>query len=231
MNRFIFSLVSVSVGFVIVVISAVSLGQDRISGEVYAQTSVATQSGLLEASASASEQALESVESSTVSYYLPYPGILPDHVLYPLKMLRDKLKLLLAQSPRQKAELTLLYADKRIGAAQVLVLGGKDQLGVDTAVKSQGYLSQSIIEAQKFDDQEFIDKLTNAVTKHAEILAGLKADIDTNDISRYEGVVETNSQLMQGLLNKRSEVSESQVETKDEASVEIEEISPAEFGR
>ncbi len=49
-----------------------------------------------------------------VEYNLPYPGILPDHPLYFLKQLRDKILDFLITDPVKKAEFYILQADKRL---------------------------------------------------------------------------------------------------------------------
>src|SRR5690606_8329732 len=105
-------------GFLMVEVSAIATGQERIEGEVSAETAVDTQYDLIEASESASVQ--DDLAETSSDYYLPYPGILPDHMLYPLKMIRDKMRLLLANNLSTKTSLQLLYANKRIGAAEVL---------------------------------------------------------------------------------------------------------------
>lgn len=77
-------------------------------------------------------------------HMLPYPGILPDNPLYSLKMLRDKGRLLGARSPKDKLELLVLYADKRIGAAYYLAVGNKVPLAYTTLLKAEHYMGQAI---------------------------------------------------------------------------------------
>jgi hypothetical protein len=75
-------------------------------------------------------------QQEEVDYFLPYPGILPDHFLYPLKMIRDRIWLWLTINPLKKADLLLLFADKRLGAGKALVEGNKIELGINTLTKS-----------------------------------------------------------------------------------------------
>ena len=184
------------VGFVIVVISAVSLGQDRVVTKARAQEAVmldrqASESGVLE----------DVVIETQTDYYLPYPGILPDHPLYSVKMLRDKLRLFLA-SGAQKNELRLLYANKRIGAAKALVDGGKQELGISTAMKAEGYLNQLV--GQDFDQlsDEFLSDVFLASKKHREILSSISKQIDEGLITRLETVEKANSATVDK-LNER----------------------------
>ena len=79
-----------------------------------------------------------------VDYPLPWPGILPDHFLYPVKMIRDRIWFWLTTDSLKKAELLLKFADKRIWAAQMLVDKGKADLGVTTATKAEKYLERAI---------------------------------------------------------------------------------------
>ncbi len=113
-------------------------------------------------------------------YYLPYPGILPDNPLYTLKTLRDRVRLWLTFDEGRKAQWELLYADKRINAAQALVAGGKVELGISTATKGEKYLEQAVdreIKMQKSgrDVKSDLMVLSKAVDKHLEILQDLKS--------------------------------------------------------
>mgnify|MGYP006910750959 CR=1 FL=1 len=76
-------------------------------------------------------------KSEGIDYYLPYPGILPDNPLYWIKMIRDKVLLYLTREPRTRFDRLLVYADKRLGAAKILIEGRKIQLGVTTATKGE----------------------------------------------------------------------------------------------
>ena len=74
------------------------------------------------------------------NYVLPYPGILPNHRLYPLKALRDNFLEFFTRVPIQKANLYLLFADKRINMAQILARDGEWELAETTASKAEKYL-------------------------------------------------------------------------------------------
>lgn len=140
--------------------------------------------------------------SGQVQYYLPYPGILPDSSLYNLKALRDKVSLWLTMDQYARAQKELLYADKRIGAAQALVLGGKSNLGVSTATKAEKYLEQSVndaIEANKTRDaKSFLGMLLKATAKHLEILDQFKTEASGDDVPTIE-----KSRMMTLLLQEK----------------------------
>jgi hypothetical protein len=113
-----------------------------------------------------------------VDYYLPYPGILPDSFLYPLKMIRDRIWLWLTVEPVRKSEVLLLFADKRLKAGEALIEGGKEALGLETISKGEKYLEQAIIQAEKAKEAgketaALYEKLAQASLKHQEVLGNL----------------------------------------------------------
>ncbi len=106
-----------------------------------------------------------------VDYYLPYPGLLPDHPLYWLKMVRDRAQLIITTNKDAKAERLLLYADKRLGAAWALIEGNKTALGVSTLTKAEKYLDQAWNEGKGTPVEE---RLSKAIKKHLEVARSLK---------------------------------------------------------
>ena len=128
------------------------------------------------------EEADES-DKKSVDYALLWPGILPDHFLYPIKMIRDRIWLWLTIEPLKKSELLLSFADKRIWAAQMLVDKGEVDLGVSTATKAEKYL-ESAIQQEEIAQQEgketkaFLERLAKAAQKHEEILLDMREKVD-----------------------------------------------------
>jgi len=114
----------------------------------------------------------------TIDYVLPYPGVLPDSPFYTIKMIRDRIVLLLTTDPINKTEKLLLYADKRLGAAQALFEGNKANLGASTVTKAEKYLEQAATEYQQAkktnkDVSLLFQKLNLATLKLEEVLNGL----------------------------------------------------------
>lgn len=110
-----------------------------------------------------------------VLYYLPYPGILPDHPVYWTKMLRDRIVELLTTNNEKRVDLWILYADKRLGAAKVLVEGNKAEQGVLTATKANGYLTKAVARVEEMKGKgvnvgEVANKMERETLKHAQIL-------------------------------------------------------------
>ena len=125
-------------GFSLVLVSALRLSFQ--SGEL-GKTVVFAQEITIEEENKEDQEAtqaaeLKEIETEEVNYYLAYPGILPDHPLYWLKMARARILLLLTNDQLQKFDRRLLYADKRLGAAKVLIEGNQPGLGVTTATKA-----------------------------------------------------------------------------------------------
>lgn len=114
----------------------------------------------------------------TVDYVLAYPGMLPDNLFYPLKMIRDRITLFFTTENSKKASLLLLFADKRLASAQALVGEGKVELAIETATKGEKYLEEAV-ETEKMavsegnKDAIFLDKLGTACLKHEETLLGM----------------------------------------------------------
>jgi len=130
--------------------------------------------------------------SESVDYSLVYPGILPDHFLYPVKMIRDRIWLWLTFNPLKKAEFMLLLADKRLGAAKALMEGNKSELGVSTLTKGEKYFLQAVAQeriakAKGESTQAFLEKLNRAGQKHEEVLLDLQKKTE----SSFQAGVET----------------------------------------
>ncbi|GAF83479.1 unnamed protein product [marine sediment metagenome] len=143
-------------------------------------------------------------EAKKVDYYLPYPGILPDHPLYWLKMIRDRIMLAFTKNPVDRYGRLLLYADKRVGAAKVLIEGNKAELGVTTATKAEKYLVQAIDQFKAIDDPgkatpEERQRLVKAAMKHEEVLTGVLDKVPDQSKSALQEVIEKIKENYQGL--------------------------------
>lgn len=147
--------------------------EERVIGEEASENNeeelvIASESGEI-------KSVVEIKTEKEVDYYLAYPGILPDHPLYWLKMIRDKIILGLTKKPINRFERLMLYADKRVGAAEALINGAKVELGVTTATKAEKYLEQAVLEFESMaaDEKatpEMHQRIERAVLKHQEVL-------------------------------------------------------------
>lgn len=82
------------------------------------------------------------------NYELPYPGLLPDHPLYFIKMLRDRVIGFFISDPIKKAEFDILQADKRLNGAIYLFYkksSEKDELAISTISKGQNYFDDALV--------------------------------------------------------------------------------------
>lgn len=120
-----------------------------------------------------------------INYELPYPGILPDNPFYFLKVLRDGIVKMLINDPVKKARFSLLNAEKRMYAGKMLVDKGKEELALDTVVKSNNYLDDTInaiksaktVNPKNPDIKPFLQQLKTAIKKHIEILGDIKPTV------------------------------------------------------
>lgn len=115
-------------------------------------------------------------ESMEIDYVLPYPGrISPDSPFWPIKALRDKLWLMLTTNPSRKAELKLLFADKRIAMSKALFEREKSEIAFSTLTKAEKYLEEACnLEEQNrrngIDTSEFLTTLSKATLKHRKMI-------------------------------------------------------------
>lgn len=138
---------------------------------------------------SATEGEEEIAVEEKIEYVLPYPGILPDHPLYRLKMLRDRVWGFLIRDPLKKSQWCLLMADKRVWASQMLAEKGRFDLAITTASKAEKYLERAVEKAYEAEemgrsDLDLFKKLANASLKHEEVLQtialGLPEELQVN---------------------------------------------------
>lgn len=79
-----------------------------------------------------------------IVYALPYPGgILPDNWLWYLKAGRDRAQYVITTDKLKKADLALLFADKRLGASLTLLKNKKPDMGVSVLTKGEKYLEMA----------------------------------------------------------------------------------------
>ncbi len=115
-------------------------------------------------------------ENIEIDYALPYPGrIGPDNPLWSIKALRDKVWLVLTTNPTRKAELNLLFADKRIVMSKTLFEKDKSEIAFSTLTKAEKYLEEAYDLEEKnrrdgIDTSEFLTTLSKATLKHREVI-------------------------------------------------------------
>lgn len=128
-----------------------------------------------------------------VDYKLPYPGMLPDNSLYKLKVLRDKIMLLLIKDTDKKAQYYLLLANKQFLMSKMLVDKGKILLARETALKAENQITLMTM-AFKFANQVpktiFLNEVKLATLKHQELLKEIIAKVSADDAAIFSTVLE-----------------------------------------
>ena len=154
-----------------------------------------------EATESVPGQATEPVEEEFdyfVAYPSPptYPGILPDHLLYPLKMIRDRILLFFTTDPLKRAELLLQFADKRLRATKALILEkGKIEPGITTLTKAEKYLERAIDQERVAnqagkDTAAFLEKLSHATRAHEKVILEFEEKIPNTARPVYDSALQ-----------------------------------------
>jgi hypothetical protein len=134
-----------------------------------------------------------------IDYELVSPGkVLPGDPFWNIKVARDKLWLAISTSLSRKAELSLLFSDKRLVAAGELFEEGEYELGYMILVKGEGYLELAFNYARQAKDRGMdmtigLTRIAVAALKHREVIdeilmiapeAVRPEIIKTQDISR-----------------------------------------------
>lgn len=114
----------------------------------------------------------------TNDYDLPYPGLLPDHPLYLIKALRDRILLFVTHDRLKKVQLNLLFGDKRLVMGQLLWEKGSLDLSSSTFTKAEKYLLSASLGLVMLKKQNSLppgiaDKVELAAKKHEEVILKL----------------------------------------------------------
>lgn len=145
------------------------------------------------------QEEMETAEASPspkIEYFLPYPGILPDHPLYFLKVLRDRILDILIQDPIKRIEFNLLMADKRLNMGIFLIDKGKPSLAETTVSKGEKYFLKVIDEMDKAKDQgreingDLLGRIKKASLKHEEVILELLEKAPDEEKVGFNGSLE-----------------------------------------
>ncbi|MBI3366257.1 hypothetical protein HY041_01340 [Candidatus Roizmanbacteria bacterium] len=148
---------------------------------------------------------VKAINKEKVLYNLPYPGILPDNPLYLVKALRDRFLELGTRDNTKKAELYLLYSDKRFAMAIALSKKGNEKRAVETASKGEKYffkIPPLLVDAKKQGtgtSSEFIETLRLSNSKHQEILETFIKELPQGLNESINGILEINSKIKKSL--------------------------------
>lgn len=140
-----------------------------------------------------------------VEYNLPYPGILPDHPLFPFKKTRDKILEWTTRDSLKKAELYLLFSDKRVAMAINLAKNGKEKNAAATFIEAEQYFTKipQSIEISKQQgvsaSSEFIQRLRLSNSKHKEVGGTLIKDLSQSLSEEINKGLDLNQKLKKKL--------------------------------
>jgi len=159
----------------------------------------------LNSSTFAQESATSSGTASRSSYELSYPGILPDHPLYFLKMIRDRVVEILISDPTKKFSFHVLQGDKRLLGGVYLYQkdSSKHELSFATISKGQNYMEQAVFDLKRAKDQgqntfESYTKLGDSLRKHHEVLEEFSEMVKPDQKKRVDTFIKRN----QGFINE-----------------------------
>lgn len=148
-----------------------------------------------------------------IEYQLAWPGMLPDHPLYKLKVLRDKVMYRFIKKPVKKLEFYLLQTDKGISAASLLFEKGNVRLAQETVLKAEHNYTQLISDykwmflyAIEIPD-ELRRKIKTAAIKHQEVLGVIARGVSEKDAMVFLQVKDFSRRNLEELelLNQRTE--------------------------
>lgn len=135
----------------------------------------------------------ESTKSAQfVNYDLAFPGMLPDHPLYKIKVLKNKITARFISDPEKKIEFYLRETDKGILASAILVDKRKIDLAGETAMKAEHnftLLVTEVYKSRKKIDKKLVSKLEKAALKHQEVLQSLIKRVAKDEQKDFQAVL------------------------------------------
>jgi len=124
---------------------------------------------------------VEAESNIKIDYQLAYQGkIGPDNPLWYAKAIRDRVWYTMTFNPDKKAELYLLFSDKRLNSSIELFKNNKPDLGLITLTKAEKYLESA--ELQMADDGELYKKIGLSSLKHREVIENEILPITPEDL-------------------------------------------------
>jgi len=139
------------------------------------------------------------IEKNEVLYQLPYPGLLPGHPLYFLKVVRDNILLFTTRDNLKKAQLYLHLSDKNIATSISLINEGKEQMAIDQLQLGERRflmipptLQELKIQGGEYSSELIVD-LNQSNQKHREIITQVAGKVTESDISILDDLLDQNT--------------------------------------
>lgn len=141
------------------------------------------------------------VKGESVEYTLPFAGVLPDNPLYSLKIVRDNFWLFFTRDNIKKAEVLLLFSDRKTAATQMLFEKGKWDMGIDTMREAEQNFERMVdmIVLSKNQgvspDEALVLKMKLSNTKHRQVIEQLLIAAPQGSRKALEDIMKLNSSL------------------------------------
>ncbi len=151
-----------------------------------------------------------------VEYEMPYPGnVSPDSPLWVFKMARDRAVYGLTFDHLKKAELALLYSDKRLLESKKLFENKKPDLAFTTLSKGEKYLEEAKLHEEiarngGIDTNSFLKKLAAASLKHRQIIEEIlpiSPEDAKPEIIKIEDYSKNTYKYSRDILNSKGQIS------------------------
>ena len=130
--------------------------------------------------------------------------MLPDNPLYKIKVLRDKIMLILINDPNKKAAYHLLLANKQLLMSKMLVDKGNIPLARETALKGENQITLMTFAFKKAGlkpQENFLNEVKMATLKHQELLKEIIAKVPADDAGTFSTVLEFSQRNVDELQN------------------------------
>ena len=143
-----------------------------------------------------------------IEYDLAFPGILPDHPLYKLKVLRDKITAASILNSLKKIDFYLLQTDKGILATAMLIDKNKIDLAKATALKAENnftLIAPQLYMLPKKPNKDFFKRLETAGLKHQEVLRSIIKRVPKDKQKVFEQVIDFSKRNLQTIEEYRTQ--------------------------
>lgn len=126
------------------------------------------------------------INSESVEYILPYPGLLADHPLYFIKHTRDNIVLWMTRDYIKKSQTYLLISDKHLNMVKNLFELNKIDLALPYLIRGENLFAKGVasLETQKKSSSlppGLLDKFELASKKHQLVIEGLRKQAGTKE--------------------------------------------------
>ncbi len=147
------------------------------------------------------------IEEKEVIYQLPYPGLLPDHPLYIVKIMRDNILVFTTRDNFKKANLYLHLSDKNMSSALELANKGTEQLAIDQLIQAEDRflrippLLKDIKEQGGSYSNDFMIELYQSNAKHRQVITDVMEKTTQAEIDTLQSLLQKNEDAKQALDN------------------------------